>query len=124
MKTSEEKGRVCRVDKGNDYKGGVGFLHKSGYTGSVYREALDASHVLGSPISLLQPGQINHAVSNIHLTHRFRLMLPLQEIGLGSSRFILEFLQKLAGHDSPVFGLSHPPHHLTGKVSPRERVWT
>lgn len=55
---------------------------------------------------------------NIYLSHLFYLMLSLKVSGLKGSRLILRFLQRLANVVS-FTGLSLPPHHLPGELSPR-----
>lgn len=76
-------------------------------------EKLWAPAVLfASLTSWLQPGQINHAVSNICLSYLFCLMLSLQDV-------YSWFLQKLAGIVLVSF-TTQPPHHLPGELSPRQ----
>ena len=86
-------GEVCAADKGHDYKGfGLRFCIKVVKLGLWAEKICMLAVLFASPTSRLQPGQINHSVSNMcfvlpSLTHAIptSLFLGFCKNWLGSS---------------------------------------
>lgn len=110
--------RFMQQTKGMIIRGGFGGLHKSGYTGPVCREALDAgctfcfSHILVA------------ARANKSCSLKYVFVPPILSHVITARRLFVGFCKNWLGLWQFLLlsftSLSLPPHHIPGEPSPRQ----